>query len=159
MPEVGKIDFKSVGTKPTLRTSDTERQNRVPIGIRTPMRLGQGSDGIYAMNRTIAEEVRQNLSNLILTNWGERVGRYHFGANLRELTLELGSEEYDEEVAVRIKSATSRWMPYVLLIGMERFVDSVDDEPLAKIRLRIVYDVPAVGLKNQVLDVQFFIAG
>lgn len=158
MAEVGKIDFKSVGERPPRNLTDEEVQNQTPIGIRTPMRLGQ-SDGIYAMNRSLADEIRQNFHNLLLTNWGERPGRYRFGGNLQELTMELGSEEFDDEVAVRIKSAASKWMPFIVLRSMERFVDSLDDEPVARIRLRITYDVPTAAITNQALDVSFFIAG
>lgn len=159
MAEVGQIDFKSIGERPPRNLTDEDVKNRVPIGIRTPMRLGQSNDGIFAMNKVLADEIRQNLHNMILTNWGERPGRYQFGANLQELTLELGSEVFDEEVAVRIKNATTRWMPFVTLKAMERFIDSVDDEPVARVRLRIIYDAPPAGIENQALDVSFFIAG
>jgi phage baseplate assembly protein W len=158
MAEVGKIDFKSIGERPPRQLRAQEVINRVPIGIRTPMRLGQ-SDGIYAMNTNLGDEIRQSLHNLILTNWGERLGRYQFGANLQELTMELGSEMFDEEVAVRIRAATNRWLPFVVLEAMERFVDTVESEPVAKIRLRIFYSVPPAGItETQALDVIFFIA-
>jgi len=153
------IDFRHVGERPNSYFSPEEVKNRVPIGIRTPMRMGQDGE-IFAMNKNIAEEIKQNFRNLLQTNWGERPGRFFFGANLKEMNFEYSSgEQFDEEVAVRIKSATSRWMPYVVLRTLERFVESQETDKVGKVRLRIMYDVPMAKLKNQLIDVIFYIGG
>jgi phage baseplate assembly protein W len=158
MAEVKSFDFKSVGIQTTTPKQPNPLENR-PIGIRTPMRLGQGSDGIFAMHFDIGKQIRDNLRNLILTNHGERVGLYNFGANLRELTLELGSEEFDNRLLTRIKTAVARYMPYVSLDRMERTIDNFDNEVVAKVVLRIFYSVPTFRISNQGLEARFFIGG
>lgn len=158
MSNVKEFDFKSVGIK-----SDSPKQpnpaESIPIGIRTPMRLGQGSDGIFQMHFSLADQIRDNLRNLILTNHGERVAIYNFGANVQPLTLELGSEIFDNELLLRINTAVSKFMPFVKLDRLEREIDNLDNEIVAKIRLRIFYSVPSLRIFNQAVEIRFFIGG
>ena len=122
------------------------------------MLLGQGNDGIFAMNLSLRDQVRQNFRNMVLTNHGERVGLFTFGANLQPLTLELGSDGFDSESSVRIKTATARWMPFINLVEMQRTVENTGNQHTAKIKLRIFYDVPRLGIKRDAIEVIFYIA-
>lgn len=157
MPDIAQIDFKSVGVR-TSQVSTVDTSEGQPIGIRTPMALGQGNDGIFAMNFDLRSSVRQNFRNMILTNNGERIGLYNFGANLQPLTMELGAELFDTEASVRIKTATARWMPYINLIDMQRTVENTNNEHLAKIKMRIFYNVPRLGIERDGIEVTFFVA-
>jgi phage baseplate assembly protein W len=158
MVDVKEFDFKSVGLK-----SNAPKQpnpfDSLPIGIRTPMRLGQGSDGIFQMHFAIADQIRDNFRNLLLTNHGERVAIYNFGANLKPLSLELGSEIFDEELLLRINTAVSRFMPFIKLDRLEREIDNLDNEAVAKIRVKVFYSVPSLRIINQAIEVSFFIGG
>lgn len=158
MPNIKEFDFKSVG----LKSSSPKQPNPaefLPIGIRTPMRLGQGSEGIFQMHFSIINQIRDNFRNLLLTNHGERVALYDFGANLQPLSLELGSDVFDDEVLLRINTATSRFMPFISLDRLEREIDNLDNETIAKIRIKIFYSVPSLGISNQAVEVSFFIGG
>ena len=76
------LSFKSVGkTAQTLSEEDVEVAN-FPIGIRTPLSLSD-IDGPLAMNYLLDEQLADNLRNLLQTNFGERLGLYNFGANLK----------------------------------------------------------------------------
>jgi phage baseplate assembly protein W len=158
MADVKEFDFKSVGINTTTPKQPSPFNDR-PIGIQTPMRIGQGADGIWKMHLKIEDQIRDNFRNLLLTNHGERVGLYDYGANLRELTLELSSEELDSELLVRINTSVSKYMPYILLDKMERTIENLDNENVAKIILRIFYNVPALNFMNQLIEVRFFIGG
>lgn len=158
MSNVKEFDFKSVGTRIVDRRVNNPLANK-PIGIKTPMRLGNSNDGIFAMNFSIREQIKDNLRNLILTNWGERLGLYQYGADLRPLTLELGTDAFDQELLVRINTAVSRWMPYVRLKNLTRDVDNINNTILARIRLRISYDVESLNIFDDAIEVQFFIGG
>ena len=86
-----------------------------PIGIKTPLRPG-GNNGIFDGHFVLKDQVKDNLRNLMLTNWGERLGLYNFGANLRPLTTEIvGQDSFDAQATERSKGAVDRWMPYVSL--------------------------------------------
>lgn len=159
MSEVRSIDFKSVGIRRDDEVSSTTSAQDTPIGIKMPMQLGNNSDGIFAMNYTLKDEIRQGMKNLLLTNWGERLGLYRFGANLKPITMELDSEGFDSEMALRIKTAVAKWMPYVSLVDLQLFPSKrAEGSPVALIRARAFYSVPIVRIEKDAVEISFFIA-
>lgn len=158
MANVKQLSFKSVGIK-----SDSPKQpnpaTSLPIGIRTPMRLGQGSDGIFQMHFELANQIRDNFRNLLLTNHGERVAIHDFGADLQYMTMELGSDIFDSELLLRINTAVSKFMPFIKLADLERKIENSDNENTAKIRVKVFYSVPSLRIINQAVEVSFFIGG
>ena len=87
-----EITFKSAGT---LATDDkySGTVESVPIGIKTPLQFGLVKSGIFDMNFEYADQINDNLKNLIMTNYGDRLGLYKFGANLRQLVSERTSRD------------------------------------------------------------------
>jgi phage baseplate assembly protein W len=151
-------DFKSVGEKSSANKFKA-KQNEIPIGIKTPLRYGSANDGIFSMHFDVASQIQDNLRNLLLTNHGERLGQYNFGANLRELSLELSQEAFDFEAITRVRTAISKFMPVIeprtfesnLFIGMENSTDRVD--------IKITYDVPRLEITGKVMQVTIFAGG
>ncbi len=155
-----KYSFKAVGETPDeLAQRARQSISSPPIGIVTPMSLGEGDDGIFKMHHDLGNTIADNLRNLILTNWGERLMDYRFGANLRELTFELGSEDTDAVAIARIKAATDRYLPYVSLDTFEPFNELVEESGIARIGVRITYTVPLVDTKTRSLEVTLHTAG
>lgn len=151
------ISFKNVG-KLATSTSITTAASQVPLGIKTPVQLGTNSEGLFAMNFDLANQVKDNLRNLILTNWGERLCSYNFGANLRELTTELSSkEDFDNEAMVRIKDAVNKWMSYVSLNDFSSVIDRSQNSIVAKILLTVSYDIPIANVSNKSLEVTLYV--
>ena len=148
------IDFLSVGEREsTYRRRTTVTQPQVPIGIKTPLEKGQNADGLFVMHKNLEDTVSDNLRNLLLTNHGERLFRYDYGANLRELAFELGTEEGDTEAILRIREAVSKYLPYVNLQTFEsRQSPSTYTEP-SKVIVRVTYSVPGVSQKQRVVEV------
>ena len=136
------VSFKSVGELSTERKFKIV-SNEIPIGIKTPLSLGQKSDGIFSMNFRIADQIQDNFRNLLLTNHGERLGFYDFGANLRELTLEFSSEQFESEAMRRIKLTVSKYMPFIDLQSFEY----------------TVYNVPKLQIQNKGMELSFFVGG
>lgn len=154
------ISFKSVGktSEQTRKESETTTATIVPIGIVTPLRLGSRSEGIFKMTSDLSDVIADNLRNLILTNWGERLGQYSFGANLRSLTTEIVSQEnFDSEAMTRIKVAAEKWMPYVSLIDFNSNIDHQFRTTTGKISLDITYTVPGVQDTPRSLRVDLYI--
>lgn len=153
------INFKSVGKSTVaVRNEASDAQSTIPIGIRTPLRFGNTS--LFEMNTDLFDQIRDNLRNLILTNHGERLVHFDFGANLVELSTERTSlEEYDSEVASRIAAAVSKWMPFVSLNELVP-LDS-DDDALGRSRTSTIpvrrylisYDVPTINSPKQSLEI------
>ncbi len=151
-------DFKSVGD-----IYDTVAENHyvpepIPIGIVTPLQLGNGNN-IYKMHYKLEEQIKDNLRNLVLTNKGERLGRYDFGANLMELATELGSEKADQQAMVRIKKAASKYLPFINLIGFATETDRFDNKEVAKVDLFLTYTIPRISQKERGLKITLYSIG
>ena len=152
--------FNSVGTK----KDDFDRQQQAavtspPIGIKTPLELGSSEDGIFKMHRSLANQIKDNLSNLILTNYNERLGFPDFGANLRPLLFELSTEDGDQEAMRRISAAVGKYMPFVVL---ENFIMTPENAELtaqSRMKLVITYSVPRINLTDQSISITFNFAG
>jgi phage baseplate assembly protein W len=151
------ISFKSVGKTREERIAQQLIQSPSPIGIRTPLRPGQ--DGaIFGMTFSLADQVHDNLRNLIMTNWGERLGLYDFGANLRPLVTELVSaDDFDAQAIDRISGAVQRWMPFVSLETFESSIDRVSNKNTGIIKITITYNIPALNVFQKTLEVVLYV--
>ena len=152
------ISFKSVGKTTTQRTTETTETSPIPIGIKTPLQPGGTGEGVWAMHFDLANQVHDNLKNLILTNWGDRLGVYNFGANLKELTTEIVSQEdFDNQVVVRIKDAVERWMPYVSLRDYVSQIQHEGNQKTGIIQFTITYDIPSLNVEDRALQVTLYV--
>lgn len=152
------VDFNSVGD----RASSKKLQpvpNTVPIGIKTPLRFGVGSDGLFAMNFNIADQVQDNLRNLLLTNHGERLGLFDFGADLNELSMERGQDEFDAEAITRIRTAINAYMPFVIPRTLESQQVAGASGIVGLVNITMTYDVPRLGIMGRVIQVSIYTRG
>ena len=150
------ITFKSVGELSTDRKFTTSPVQN-PIGIKTPLTLGEDADGIFSMHFKLEDQIQDNFRNLLLTNNGERLGLFDFGANLRALTLELAPDDFEAEAMNRIKRATSKYMPFIDLQSFAYTIDRNDNQNTAKIKLRVSYNVPSAGIVNKGMELTFYL--
>ena len=152
------IEFKSVGEPTTARRLQPV-VNEIPIGIKTPLRLGDQNDGIFSMHFNLAKQIHDNFRNLLLTNHGERLGQFNFGANLRELSLELGRDDFDSEAVIRIRGAINSFMPFIEPKTFESSVITDDLTSIGKVLIKITYDVPRLNIANKGIGVIIFVGG
>jgi len=148
--------FKSVGKTASIEQIEAIQTAQTPFGIKTPLRLDDKN--IFAMHYNVSDQIHDNLRNLLLTNWGERLGLYDFGANLRELTSEfttLGS--FDDEAITRIKNAVSKWMPFINLKNFSSSIDREENQDVGILKINITYDVPRVGIRNRALQISMYV--
>jgi phage baseplate assembly protein W len=129
----------------------------LPIGIKTPLELGY-QDGLLVMHYSLEDQLADNLKNLLLTNWGERVGQYFFGANLRPLTTEFVSQDnFDAEAVVRIKSAVTKWMPFIDLVDFISETNRYENKNIGIIEIGISYNIPAIAVTNKKLKITLYV--
>jgi len=151
------INFKSVGVTAQKVQESTVESSPVPIGIKTPLQLGY-NDGLFVMHYDIADQLADNLRNLLQTNWGERLGQYFFGANLKPLTTEFTSQEtFDSEAVIRIKDAVGKWMPFVDLVDFISEVDRNENKNTAIIRVNIGYNIPSLNVVDRKIQVILYV--
>lgn len=139
--------FKNVGVKKfDAQRVTTTTVSQTPIGIKTPVSFG--TEALFEMNNTLLEQIEDNLRNLILTNHGERVMNYTFGANLMELLSEYrGQDAFEEEAKIRIKTAVTKYLPFIELTEFASALPRMEEtEPNPSIEIYVKYIIPALGV-------------
>ena len=155
-----KYSFQSIGE---LDSDLRDRQANIerpalPVGISVPLTFGDGSNDLLKMHLNYDDALADNFRNMIMTNHGERLGHYDFGANLRELAFELGSDVGDTKAIRRISATTQKYMPYISLDSFEPLVMSAENG-LAKVGVKITYSIPNISNKTRVIEVLIYSAG
>lgn len=150
-------DFGSVGdTLPTLREHEKAsfQKSTIKFNPRTPLKLSSDNTQLFVMNESLETSIADNLRNLILTNRGERVMNPDFGANLKSILTEFGTSGFESEVMRRIKTATTKYLPYVALTTMSmQKLESTPQSGLISVEFNIAYSVPKANIANQQLTV------
>lgn len=161
---MSSFKFKSSGIQltPTETSQQVGELPTIAIGIKTPMRLGtQPNEGILSMNFELVSQIQDNFRNLVLTNWGERLSLYNYGANLGPLTTELSSDlslkdSFENEAIKRISDALRLWLPFVKPKTFTSSLDQINNKNTAIINLTITYDIPALQVSDKVLNVTLY---
>jgi phage baseplate assembly protein W len=161
-----KINFKHVGIKRDNRRFDINIEPpSIPVGIKTPLEKGSGKSGLFTMHFQPAEQIHDNLRNLIVTNHGERLGRFSFGANLKSLTFDLSSMgDFEDRAAENIKDAVQKYMPFVeledMLVNVTDHADNlVLPNGLAEIVITVTYNIPKLKVIGRKLQAVIYAGG
>ena len=147
--------FKSVGKTASKISQETPSVSVLPIGIMTPLR--RGSSDLFVMSTSLVDQVADNFRNLLLTNWGERLGLFDFGANLRPILSDRAtSEDFDTAAMKRISDAVSKWMPYIDLESFSSTVDESNKRSLVNVIMTVTYNIPSLNVKKRVLEITMY---
>ena len=141
--------FKNIGTTTGQLKAVTPTLPVYPIGIKTPMSLS-GNGNPYQMHTSVDDQVKDNLRNMILTNWGERLGLYDYGANLRDVLADYSTNaDLETSIMQSILRTVEKYMPFVTLdtFSMENLPSTRNGQ--AKIQILINYSVSKIGASNQ----------
>lgn len=151
------FNFDSVGDSlPTLREHEkiAFEAKKINYSPKTPLKLSSVKTEMFVMNKKLADGLSDNLKNLILTNRGERVMQPDFGANLKGILGEFGTDGFETEVMTRIKSSVQKYLPYVKLTTFQ--MDKVDLPPetgLTSIIFTIGFAIPAANIQGKNISV------
>lgn len=161
MAQAKSYSFSSVGTKKSTFDSLSAIAAVIepPIGIKTPIEIGDSSDGIFKMHRDLGNQLKDNLINLVLTNHNERLNFPDFGANIRPLIHELATENGDEEAMRRIQRAVSKYLPFIVLDNFIMTPETSAVSATAQVKMVITYSVPKANLTNQSIGIIFNFSG
>ena len=107
--------------------------------------------------------IHDNLRNMLLTNNGERLGRYDFGASLRSLTHEVvASDNFESTVMANIDRTVKKYMPFIQLDSFtsENVIikPASSSQELTKVTITVVYSVPIIRALNKQLEIVLFVA-
>tara|TARA_B100000073_G_C23343870_1_gene416008 strand:+ start:40 stop:495 length:456 start_codon:yes stop_codon:yes gene_type:complete len=96
-----------------MSTRDTDRNPDIFVGLTFPLDLTAFST--FNQSKTLLEQTKSNIRNLLLTNKGERVFQPDFGSDLTRLIFEQYTPDLEDRIEVAITDALERWLPYVLV--------------------------------------------
>lgn len=147
------ISFKSVGGLATNPRSVQEVQPK-PVGILTPVSLARKVGNPLAMSVSPIDQMVDNFRNMLLTNHGERLPIYDFGANLRSLMTErLSQVDYDEQAMILIKATTEKYMPYVNLDTFETQVLAAEENAVSRVKIMINFSIPRMSTSVKKVEI------
>jgi phage baseplate assembly protein W len=106
-------------------TIENDLNPNTHVGLSFP--LGYAGSGLFNRTKTLAEQARHNLKNLLLTNLGERPHQPEFGSRLLEVVFEFKDDALIEEV---INEAVNKWLPYISINSVTTTVDNVNPNRL-----------------------------
>ena len=106
-------------------TLENDLNPNTHVGLSFP--LGYLGKGMFNRTRTLAEQARHNMKNLLLTNLGERAHQPEFGSRLLEVVFEFKDDALIEQV---INEAVDKWLPYVTINSVTSVVDSINPNRL-----------------------------
>lgn len=153
---MGSFNFKSSGRTQEQRIIENLVQSPTAIGIKTPLQIG--NNDFLDMHYNVADQMHDNLRNLLLTNWGERLGQYKFGANLRQLTSEfVNQDNFDSSAIENIRNAVGTWMPFIDLEDFISEVDRLENKNTGVIRITITYNIQSLNVIKRTLQVTLYV--
>ena len=94
---------------------EIDRKDDKYVGIRFP--LGYSSEGFFYKTKTVLEQSKANLRNLLLTTPGERIFQPNFGSRLKNIVFEQG-QDIPNRVDEAIRIATDTFLPYINIINV-----------------------------------------
>lgn len=113
---------------------EIDRDNDIYVGIEFPLDYSQ--EGFFRKTKTIRQQVKSNIRNLLLTERGERVFQPNFGSNLKSLLFEQITPTLLENVENNIRESLSTWLPYV---NVNNLVAVQDDRNLNQVLISLEY--------------------
>jgi|32_taG_2_1085360.scaffolds.fasta_scaffold00258_4 phage baseplate assembly protein W len=117
------------------------------IGPKLPLAPNDIDGAGFGLVKTVAEEIQQNLTHIILTSPGERIMDIDFGVGLRRFLFEQMMPQTEEKIEARIYSQVNQYMPFVKIEKIEFF----KNEFLNLLSVSLTYNVPSISEKDILL--------
>jgi phage baseplate assembly protein W len=95
----------------SVREIDSNKD--IKVGIRFP--LDYSPEGFFYSTKTVLEQSKSNIINLLLTTKGERVFQPDFGSRLKELLYEQITPELVSNIDSEIRESISAQLPHIVL--------------------------------------------
>lgn len=139
-------DGMDVGQDKTIAAKNQKN----PISIKSPMSISERF-GAFDMYEDVTSAVTAHIKNILLTNKGERLGNYNFGANVRKIIFESNVSNVEDELARSIKDNIIQFIPSVQLLDMSIFtIDQIKELRENEILLRVRFLIKGINVTSGV---------
>ena len=108
------------------------------IGLSLP--LDYGDQGFFNKTRTLLQQTKSNIRNLLLTIRGERLGNPTFGSDLMRLLFEPNTPDLEVAIEESVRASLDEWMPFVRIRGID-VIPSPRNPNLLGVRLQFSINV------------------
>ena len=105
-----------------------DKNEDIYIGVGLP--LTHNRTGFFYRTKTSLEQAKSNIKNLLLTKKGERLGNPEFGSDLFRVVFEQEGDDIESKVEEAIRSAMSRFLPFILVDEIETQFSSLNKNAL-----------------------------
>tara|TARA_B100001093_G_C26340421_1_gene805804 strand:+ start:160 stop:570 length:411 start_codon:yes stop_codon:yes gene_type:complete len=95
---------------------EIDRNEDKNVGIGFPLDYTD-TEGFFRKTKTVLEQSRHNLRNLLLTTPGERIMQPNFGSQLKSIVFEQG-QDIPNRVEEVVRSTTDTFLPYINIINV-----------------------------------------
>jgi|TARA_Y100000287_G_C14171320_1_gene329990 hypothetical protein len=93
---------------------EIDRDDNIYVGVKFPLEHNR-VDGFFPQSKTVREQSKSNLRNLLLTSPGERVMQPTFGSNLKAILFDSFDEITSDNIEEAIREAVNRQLPYITI--------------------------------------------
>jgi phage baseplate assembly protein W len=125
---------------------EIDRNDDKYVGIEFP--LGYSPEGFFYKTKTVLQQSKANLRNLLLTTPGERIMQPEFGSRLKFIVFEQG-QDIPNRIEETIRSSADKFLAYINIINV--FTTQQDNT----VSVSIEYSVPLNPDDIEVLNFDF----
>ena len=104
------------------------------------------NDGLYGMNKTALETIKQDLKMLILTNPGERMMNPDYGVGLRRLLFEQNTPEIGRIIGDIINKQVRTYMNFINVYDIQVFTP---EENQNSIYVKLIFTIPSLNTTEE----------
>ena len=122
---------------------EIDRNDDKYVGIRFP--LDHSPEGFFYKTKTVLEQSKANLQNLLLTTPGERIFQPEFGSQLKSIVFELG-EDIPNRIEEAIRSAVDKFLEYINIENV--FTTQQDNQVNVSIEFSVPLNPDAIEVLN-----------
>ena len=97
---------------------EIDKNDDIYVGVRFP--LDHSQEGFFYKTKTILDQAKSNMRNLLLTSLGERGMQPEFGSTLTDVLFNQG-EDGENQIDEAIREAVSNWLPYIIINEINMF--------------------------------------
>ena len=122
---------------------EIDRNDDKYVGIRFP--LDHSPEAFLYKTKTVLEQSKANLQNLLLTTPGERIFQPEFGSQLKSIVFEQG-EDIPSRIEETIRSAAGKFLAYINIENV--FTIQQDNEVNVSIEFSVPLNPDAIEVLN-----------
>ena len=122
---------------------EIDRNEDKYVGIRFP--LDHSPEGFFYKTKTVLEQSKANLQNLLLTTPGERIFQPEFGSQLKSIVFEQG-EDIPNRIEEAIRSSVDKFLAYINIQNV--FTTQQDNQVNVSIEFSVPLNPDAIEILN-----------